>query len=531
MRLHSRWVEDTLGRMSLAEMIAQLISARARSTYFSADSDDYRRLVDLTERLKVGGLIFFQGSPIAQHILLRDLQRRARVPMLVSQDLEFGTAMRLSDATAFPSMMAVGATRKPDFAYEIGSTTAREARALGVHQIHAPVGDINNNIDNPIINTRAFGDNAELVSEMVTSYIRGVQHERQIATVKHFPGHGDTAVDSHLALPTITSTRETLEERELVPFRAAIAEGVRSVMVGHMAVPSLDDSGLPASLSAPIVTGLLREEMGFKGLVVTDAMDMQGITNEFGSGEAAVRAIEAGVDMLLVPPDEYEAHSALLTAVQSGRITEARIKDSARRILEEKHWVDLPQGVPGNTADVRESVTNRHARQLARRVAEASVTLLPSSGEPTLDSGEHVGVVVLYDEQCHPHHNEFVSTLGIENDWVIAAYRIDDDVARLSIQLAKNVDRLIVAAFVRVKSHAGTIGLSGSQAALLAELLDAGTPLTLVSFGSPYVGIPFRERLAGNLCLYSGCAASQEAAAKALCGDLSFTGKLPFTVS
>ena len=528
MKLHSRWVEDTLGRMSLSEKIAQLISARALSHYTSSDSAEYRRLVGLAERLKVGGLIFFQGNSIGQQILTKDLQRRSRVPMLVSQDMEFGPGMRLPHATAFPSMMAVGATKNADFAYEVGAITARESRALGVQQVHAPVADINSNVDNPIINTRAFGGSPDAVAKMVSSYIKGVQDERQIATVKHFPGHGDTAIDSHLSLPTLDRSRQQLTDRELIPFVAALEAGVRSVMIGHLAVPSLDPSNVPASLSAPIVTGLLREELKYDGLVVTDAMDMQAITNGFGIGEAAVLAIEAGIDMLLMPADEYEAHSAILTAVQSGRLTEPRIDQSVRRILREKLWVDLPHAAVGTTADLRENLANRHSRNATKRVAEASITLMYDNAGATIEEeAASVGVVALYDEQCSPYHHALCNALRVEDNNVVSTFRVDAEIESRCDELVGRVNVIVVAAFVRVRSHAGRIGLIDGHTALIERLIRSGTRVVLLSLGSPYIGKSFEQSASAFVCAYSGCDASQVASAQALLGLIPFNGQLP----
>ncbi len=512
-------------------MIAQLISARALSHHTSSDSTEYRRLVDLVERLKVGGFIFFQGNAMGQHILIRDLQRRSRVPLLVSQDMEFGPGMRLPHTTTLPSMMAIGATGNPDLAYEAGSTTAREARALGVQQVHAPVGDINTNSANPVINTRAFGDDPALVSSMVQAYIKGVQDERQLATVKHFPGHGDTSVDSHLAMPVVKLSADVFREQLLVPFRSAIEAGVRSVMVGHLAVPALDDSMAPATLSAPIVTGLLREELGFDGLIVTDAMDMQGLTDGYGVGEASVRAIEAGVDMLLMPADEFEAHSALLTAVQSGRISEARIRHSVRRILSEKIWSDLPHAVPGTSADLREAVGNKTSRKLAERIAEASVTKVKGSTDSNLSESGRIGCIALYDHSVTPLHDTFVDSLAIDRGDVLHAFRIDQEFVSSCLKLSRAVDALVVASFAKVRSHAGRIGLRPQQLELIKRVTDASdNRLTLVSFGSPYVDRVVQDQFATFVCAYSDCQASQTAAARALKGDIPFSGTLPVTL-
>ena len=294
--------------------------------FTSVESADYKNLVHEVEENHVGGFIVgttrgplgierSQVYPTAE--LTNELQRRAKVPLLIGADFESGTGMRLDEGTSFPSAMAVGATGDPKLAYEVGKVIALESRAAGVHWIFAPDADVNNNPDNPIINIRSFGENPKSVGEFVAQEIRGIEENGGLATAKHFPGHGDVSVDSHLALPTVPGDRKELEATELVPFRAAIGANVGSVMPGHLAVPAFEpDASVPATISRNILTGLLRDELKFKGLVVTDAMDMGGVTSRYPPGEAAVRAVEAGADVLLMPPVPDAAMAGLERAVQ-----------------------------------------------------------------------------------------------------------------------------------------------------------------------------------------------------------------------
>ncbi|MDP9193562.1 MAG: beta-N-acetylglucosaminidase, partial [Acidobacteriota bacterium] len=338
--------------MNLDEKIGQLFVVAARA---GMSIDELARHV---RENHIGGVIWFESTTTETARVNAHLQSLARVPLLISADLEAGMGMRFTDATWWPPAMAVAATGDPSFAEEQGRVTAREALAIGVNHIFAPVADVNVDPRNPVINTRSFGEDPHEVARYVAAFIRGVQSEGCLATAKHFPGHGDTHVDSHRALPVLAVTRERLERVELVPFRAAIDAGVASVMMGHLSVPALDDTPapvrtrfenvygtmheevphagtMPATLSKPIID-LLRHELHFDGLVITDAMDMGGLAAHFDPGEAAVRAIEAGEDQVLFSPDPDAAIAAVKAAVMSGRISEARIEESVERILRAK---------------------------------------------------------------------------------------------------------------------------------------------------------------------------------------------------
>jgi beta-N-acetylhexosaminidase len=307
-----QWVNATLAKMSTDEKIGQLLFTTYHGTFISTDSPAYQQILHSVNDLHAGGFIIVthisplgieksQAYPTAA--LNNELQKNAKVPLLIGADFERGSAMRLDEGTSFPTNMALAAASDPKDAYTMGKITAIEARDVGVHWIYAPVADVNNNPENPIINTRSFGEDPARVSAFVREYVHGVNENGGLATAKHFPGHGDTAADSHIDLPVIMADRARLDELELVPFRAAIDAGVGSVMTGHLNVPSLEpDPNTPATLSHNILTGVLRDQLGFEGLVITDAMDMGGITVRFAPGEAAVRAVLAGADALLMPP-------------------------------------------------------------------------------------------------------------------------------------------------------------------------------------------------------------------------------------
>src|SRR5713101_79732 len=345
------WVEATLRKMTVDEKIGQLLFTTYHGSFTTTDATAYQQLLHDVQDLHVGGFIVItHGSPLGivksqaypTAVLANQLQAKAKLPLLIGADFERGTAMRYDEGTSFPTAMAVAAGGNVKDAYTMGKITALEARATGVHWVYAPDADVNNNPGNPIINTRSFGEDPARVAEFVSAFVRGVQENGALATAKHFPGHGDTAADSHIDLPVIHADRERLEHLELVPFRAAIAAGVSTVMTGHLNVPALEpDPNTPATLSSHILTDLLRSDLHFQGLVVTDAMDMGGITVRFAPGEAAVRAVLAGADCLLMPPVPDAAFEALLQAVKSGRISRERLDASVRRILEAKARIGL----------------------------------------------------------------------------------------------------------------------------------------------------------------------------------------------
>src|SRR5947209_5787717 len=345
------WVETTLRKMSVEEKIGQLLFTTYHGSFTATDMAAYRQILHDVTDLHVGGFInITQGSPLGivksqaypTAVLNNQLQAKSKLPLLVGADFERGTAMRLDEGTSFPTAMAVAASGNPKDAYTVGKITALEARAVGIHWVYAPDADVNNNPGNPIINTRSFGEDPERVAQFVSEFVRGVQENGGLATAKHFPGHGDTAADSHIDLPVIRADRARLDQLELIPFRAAIDAGVDSIMTGHLNVPALEpDPNTPATLSHNILTDLLRKQLGYQGLIVTDAMDMGGITVRYAPGEAAVRAVAAGADCLLMPPVPDAAFEALQAAVKSGRISKDRLDASVRRILQAKARLGL----------------------------------------------------------------------------------------------------------------------------------------------------------------------------------------------
>ncbi len=364
-----KWANQQLGKMSLDEKIGQLISVGVNATFLNQDSEAFKALRHQVVDNHVGGIILFRGPVYESVVLVNRMQALAKYPLLISADLEAGAGMRFDDTVNFPWNMAIAATENPDYARRAGELTAREARALGIQQIYAPVADVNNNAANPVINVRSYGEDPVQVGRFVAAFVAGAQHGGVMATAKHFPGHGDTATDSHRGLPEIDVTRARLDSVEFVPFRAAVDAGVGSVMTGHIGLPLIDSTAItplprdvkqkpvetedgaeiivqngtmPTTLS-PVMNGILRRELHFDGLIVTDAMSMSGLTLYFTQEEASIRALEAGADMLLKPADPDAAFRGVRDAVKKGRLSEQRIEESARKVLAAKYDLGLSQ--------------------------------------------------------------------------------------------------------------------------------------------------------------------------------------------
>jgi len=532
------WAVARLQEMTLTQKVSHLFASYAYGRFRSVDDPAYQRLIDRVERFEVGGLVFFQGDPLSQAVLANDLQRRSRLPLLVSQDMEWGAGMRLDYTTTLPRAMALGATRDPALAYAAGAVTAEEARALGTRQIFAPVADVNNNPFNPIINVRSFSEHPDLVAAMVVAFIRGAQEGGVLATAKHFPGHGDTSVDSHSDLPVLPFNRTRLDTLELIPFQAAVDAGVMSVMSGHLALPAFDaDIHVPASLSPNVTRKILRDDMGFKGLIVTDALRMQGVTKHFGVGEAAVRALEAGADMLLLSDDEYAARQAILEAIENGRLTEAQIDESVWRILRAKEWCGLHENrfVDLNAAGLH--VATQAHQALSETIARRSLTLLRNEQQilPLLGPPKRILSITLSDSDTPSTGDPFIVALRRHaNTSEIATLLLDrrsvPKAYREALAQTANADVVFAPTFLYVRSGSGQIGLPDKHRAFLDDLIAAGKPVVLISFGNPYMVAGLAQQPTAYLAAYGGNEASQKVVVQALFGQQGFEGRLPITI-
>ena len=563
-----RWADSELKRMSVEEKAGQLISVGVNARFLHRESEEYAALRGQVERNHVGGIILFRGPVYESAHLVNRMQQHARLPLLISADLEAGAGMRFEDTPNFPWNMAVGATGEPEFARRQGAITAREARALGVQQVFAPVVDVNNNAANPVINVRSYGEDPAEVARFAAAFTEGAQGAGVIATAKHFPGHGDTSVDSHRGLPVISVKRERLERVELVPFRAAIRAGVGAVMSAHIGLPEIDptqvkplprdesiraayveeggeivdeNAYLPGTLSPLVLGGMLRRDLGFDGLVVTDAMDMSGLTIYFRQDEAAVRAVLAGADMLLKPADPDAAARGLREAVRAGRLTEQRLEESARKILAAKYDLGLVKQRLVPLEEIDRLVSGPEALKLADEIAARALTLvrddarlLHRDGAAGLRPGASLfNLAVTNGEDRFFITNAFVSQmarLGRRVETVVLDARSTDAEVQRALERAAKADVVIASMYGRVRSGAAnSTGLPEPGTRALGALLERGAPVVGVSFGNPYLLQNF-PALKTYLVAYGDMPSLQRAAARALAGRAGITGRLPISL-
>jgi beta-N-acetylhexosaminidase len=544
--------------MTLADRVGQLFVVQANGVFMSDDAEPFRELKHYVVDDRVGGVMLSKSTVYGAAVLIQKLQQMAPTPLLVSADLEAGLGMRFEDTTYGPWDMAIAATGDPSLAERRGLATAEESRAIGVTQVFAPVADVNVNPDNPVINVRSFGEDPSDVARYVAATVRGLRAGRVLATLKHFPGHGDTAEDSHRSLATVPADRARLESVELVPFRAGIAAGADSVMVAHVSVPSLDaaivsalpnaprpvdaigdvvaipSGAVPAAVSVPIVTGVLRNELGFKGLIVTDAMRMGGITSYYEPGEAAIRAILAGADQILLSGDTDAAIKAVIEAVRSGRIPEARLDESVARILDVKKRLGLYDGGAPVLGKIASVVGTRAHEDLEAEIARRSMTLVrEEAGALPLRKERKLLSLVVADE---PTLSGPAGALDKEiraRVPAVKALRLDTRStpaeAKAAVDAAGDADAVLLSLFVRARSGQGKFVIPDAARSVIPALLASGKPVVAVAFGSPYLLRHF-PALPTYLAAWGSQDVVQVAAVKALFGEAAIEGHLPITI-
>ncbi len=526
------WVDRVSLGLTLEEKVAQLVVAYIEGGRPREGSGGWERARRLVREQRVGGFIVGVGSGHGTASWLNELQALSAIPLLVTADLEWGPGTRLRGATVLPMNMAMAAAGDARIAYEAGRITALEARAAGIHMAFAPVADVNVNPENPVINTRSYGSDPGRVSERVVAFIEGARSAGLLTVVKHFPGHGDTETDSHLALPILHVDRFRLDDVELRPFRAAIHAGVDGVMTAHLAVPVLEPvRGLPrpATLSSAILTDLLRQDLGFGGLVVTDALHMDGVMASGKGGDIAVAALRAGADILLIPPDEVDAIDAVVAAVRRGELSEERIDRSVRRVLMAKAGAGLNLARGTNMGMVLAQIGRGDHEGWARRVAERSITLVRAEPRSLpLAVRERTVLAVLYDDRRNHDTGEIFERALAARGARVLTVRLSRGTGGAELERARRLaaesDAVVFASFSRAVPWKGALGLPDEVVALAGELALGGAPV--LSFGDPYLlrQIP----LVGTYLLAWGRDdASQEAAVRALLGEIPITGRLP----
>lgn len=537
-------LQQWMQTLTLRDRVAQLIVMNVFGEAPATRSSDYRKFRHWVNDLHIGGLIVNNrvvngavrnAEPYAMTVFLNRMQRMARIPLIVGGDFERGASMRVANTTRFPYNMAFAAARDLEAVRFEGAETARQARALGVHWLYAPDADVNNNPDNPIINTRSFGEDPKLVAEYVAAYIQGAHSDpksRVLVTVKHFPGHGDTAVDSHIGLARVDASRERLNSVELVPFKAAIENNVDAVMTAHLTLPAVEPEEIPSTISHKVITGLLREELGFKGIVVTDAMDMQGLSNQYASGEASVRALEAGVDVLLMPKDPDAAIQAVVQAVRSGRLTKKRIDQSVIKVLNAKLRVGLARQRLVDVNAVSDAIENPDADELAQRVADHAVTLVRNEmSQVPLRKPDQSCLFILAEGRYSQQGRVLMQEARARSKNIVIRV-LDPTTSQADIddviKVGSNCESVVVAAFVTVSAYRGNVALPGSFPAMMAALTKA-RPVTLVAFGNPYLLRAFPD-VTAYLATFSTVSNSEASVAKALFGEIGITGRMPVSI-
>ncbi len=567
-----KWAEKTLRKLSLEEKIGQLFMIWVRAEFLNMNSPEYLQLRDQMQKYHVGSFamtvrfeppFLYRNQPYEAAELLNRLQRDSKLPLLVAADFERGVTMRLQGATTFPHAMAFGATGKLDYAEAFGRITAQEARAIGVHWNFFPDADVNSNPANPIINTRSFGEDPQQVGDLVAAYIRGARANGMMVTIKHFPGHGDTATDSHLSVAQVTGDKNRLQSVELPPFRKGIEAGVDAVMVAHVTVPALEpDPNRVATTSPAIVTGLLKNQLGFKGIVVTDALDMAGLTRLYAAniGRAAVDAFKAGNDLLIIPADLDASYKAMLDAARSGEIPQAQIDGAVLKLLKTKAALGLHKARSVDVEKLAAEVGKPENVTLGQQMSDYAVTVVRDNGRllPLKQTGTVAGglpyqraeevrnnlVVIVLSEDVRTEAGRVLEhqvKARVPNANVIY---VDPRIAgAMSDEVLKAVDQAgaVVAAVYVVptagriaKADAGglknSVGLADASGALLQNILDhAGRKTAVLAMGNPYLAQDF-PTVENYICTFSNATVSEISAAKALFGEIPIRGHLPVSI-
>jgi beta-N-acetylhexosaminidase len=542
-----RWADSVLAGMTLKDRAAQMVWPNIYADYVPADAASWRKVSSYVTDQKVGGILISIGSPIEMAVKLNALQRMSALPLLIGADLETGAGMRarggyfvpngidLGGATVFPSEMAYGAAGDTSLTYTEGRVTAVEGRALGIHINFSPVLDVNNNPANPVINTRSYGENPHEVARLGVAYIHGLQDNGMIATAKHFPGHGDTEINSHLALPVVNVSRARLDTVELVPFRAAVRAGVGAVMTFHGSMPALDSSGAPGTLSSNVVTGLLRKQLGFNGLVISDAMDMKGVTDKYGATEAIKRAVAAGVDVLIQPLDVPAAINAVVDGVSEGRYSETRVSESARRILAMKRRLNLDRNRFADLDSLRSTVGISAHVALAQAAADRSITVVRDSLRIlplSLTSGTRVLSITIARRTDLGASEAFNATLARSALSLRTEFVMQDDPAvnypRLAA-MADSADVTIVSSYVGQSWNVTSVNAPQAFADWIGRMVANGRKVIVVAFGNPDL-LSQIPTVPEYVVAWDGAPVSQQSAARVIVGMTPASGHLPITI-
>ena len=533
---HEVQVDDSIKKdISLRDKISQMVMIRMDGNFHNNESWKKKDIEYFINKYKIGGLITFTGNIHGTFENIKYFQSISETPLFIASDYERGLGVFIN-GTLFPSNMAVAATGDKNYSYLQGKITANEAKSIGVNFILAPVLDINNNKNNPIINFRSYGDNPEVVSEYGLSFIKGIQDQGLIACAKHYPGHGNTNTDSHTRLPIIDISKEELYNNELYPFKNAVLSGVKSIMTGHIVIPSIDQDNIPATFSKKIVNDILIEDWNFNGLVITDALEMGALTSNVWHGESAIKAIEAGADIILLPLNATSAIESVYTAVQSGRISLDRINYSYNKIIKQKEEMGLFSESYNNWIDVEKNIASSENRKIANKIAEKSITLVKNNKNIIpFNPNNYKKVTHLLlstDNDLRQRLKSFARDIRYIHGNVNEIY-VNDKLTSLGKQdilnKVKDSDVIIVSMLIRISMDKGLSTIDNSHNQLLSDLKSLNIPIIGVSFGSPY--LPDYNHLDAYLCSYGYGSVSLKATTDALFGRKDISGELPINLN
>jgi len=524
----NHWVDSVFHSLSKKQKIAQLFMVRAHTNLGQAYEDSVGKVI---KRQKLGGVVFFQGGPVREAELINKYQKESKVPLLIAMDGEWGLGMRLDSTISYPYQMTLGAIRDNTLLYTMGRQIARDFKRLGVQMNFGPDMDVNNNPNNPVIGFRSFGDNKYNVAEKGIAYMRGMQDGGILTTAKHFPGHGDTEVDSHLDLPQLPFTRKRLDSLEEYPFREAIKAGISGVMVAHMNIPALDTTlHLPSTLSKPIITGILKDSLGFKGLVVSDAMGMQGVVKFFPNGEADVRAFIAGNDLLELSQDSKRAIKMIKKAIRKGQIQMSDLDARVKKVLTAKYWAGLNNRATIPTQNMYQDLNHPDAKALVQQLTDAAVTVLRKDSV-AIDFGKRTAIISIGTNDTSIYQRELQKNFPSNSLFSIAKNAGKGKLDSL-LQTLQNYDRVIIGVHDIRLRPASKLDFSDDVQLFITQI--AVKPNSVISvFANPYslAGLLGIEK-AGTLIMgYQKSDEMQRSAVKVITGQLKATGKLPVNVN
>ncbi len=524
-----QWANNLLSAMSLEEKIGQLFMIQA---YSNQDETHAQKISLFIKKYHVGGLIFFQGSPVRQAILTNRFQKLStKIPLFIAMDLEWGLGMRLDSAISFPRQMTLGAIKDNSYIYQMGAEVARQCKRIGVNINFAPVADINSNPINPVIGTRSFGEDKNKVAQKAIAYMKGMQDHGLIATAKHFPGHGDTDRDSHLSLPIIRHGRKRIESEELYPFSRLVEEGIQGMMIAHLHIPAYDDrKNIPASLSKEIVSGIAFEKLNFQGLIFTDALRMKGVAKYHAAGQAALQALMAGNDILLMPEDLPKAFAAIKQAVVNGKLSETYIEKKVKKILVNKYKTGLNNLKPIAVEGMYEDLNHPKAQALKEILCEQAVTVVKNTDNrlPFVDTYHSTFAAVGIGAKKNNHFHKYLSLYAPFVKYQIPSASSPSTYQKILNKL-KNKEYVIVSLHGLNDNGKKQYGISNESLRFI-ENLQKFSQVIIIVFGNPY-SLKYFENTDELLCAYTDDDAMQRAVPQILFGAITNQARLPVSVS